>query len=66
MGRERGERQGDRDWIDDDDMMMMKCPFHWWRKMQQPEETTDLRQVTDKLSLSHMQGSSSRSPLLPI
>ena len=31
-------------------MMMMKCQFHWWRKPEYPEETTDLRQVTDKLS----------------
>ena len=31
-------------------MMMMKCQFHWWRKLDHPEETTDLRQVTDKRS----------------
>ena len=29
---------------------MVKCQFHWWRKPEHPEETTDLRQVTDKLS----------------
>ena len=28
---------------------MMKCQFHWLRKPEHPEETTDLRQVTDKL-----------------
>ena len=22
--------------------MMMKCQFHWWRKPEYPEETTDL------------------------
>ena len=27
-------------------MMMMKSVF-WWRKPEYPEETTDLRQVTD-------------------
>ena len=31
-------------------MMMMKCQFQWWWKLEHPEETTDLRQVTDKLS----------------
>ena len=31
-------------------MMMMKCQFNWWRKPEYPEETIDLRQVTDKLS----------------
>ena len=25
-------------------MMMMKCQFHWWRKPEHPEETTELRQ----------------------
>ena len=28
-------------------MMMMKSVF-WWRKPEYPEETTDLRQVTDE------------------
>jgi len=27
--------------------------FHWWRKLEYPEKTTDLSQVTDKLYLSH-------------
>ena len=31
---------------DDDE----ECQFYWWRKPEYPEETTDLRQVTDKLS----------------
>ena len=26
-------------------MTMMKCPFHWWRKLEYPEGTTDLQQV---------------------
>ena len=26
------------------------CPFYWWRKPEYPEKTTDLPQVTDKLS----------------
>ena len=30
------------------EMMMMKCQFHWWRKPEYPEETTDLPQVTDE------------------
>ena len=30
-------------------MMMMKSVF-WWRKPEYPEETTDLRQVTDETS----------------
>ena len=30
-----------------DEMMMMKSVF-WWRKPKYPEETTDLRQVTDE------------------
>ena len=30
-------------------MMMMKSVF-WWRKPEYPEETTDLRQVTDESS----------------
>jgi hypothetical protein len=25
--------------------------FYWWRKSEDPEKTTDLSQVTDKLSL---------------
>jgi len=25
------------------------CQFHWWRKPECPEKTTDLSQVTDKL-----------------
>ena len=25
------------------------CQFYWWRKLQDPEKTTDLSQVTDKL-----------------
>ena len=30
-------------------MMIIKCQFHWWRKQEHPEETTDLvRQVTNK------------------
>ena len=29
------------------EMMMMKSGF-WWRKPEYPEETTDLRQVTDE------------------
>ena len=29
------------------EMMMMKTVF-WWRKPEYPEETTDLRQVTDE------------------
>ena len=29
------------------EMMMMKSVF-WWRKPEYPEETTDLRQVTDE------------------
>ena len=28
-------------------MMMMKCQFEWWGKLEHPEETPDLRQVTD-------------------
>ena len=32
--------------------MMMKSVF-WWRKPEHPEETTDLRQVTDE-TLSHI------------
>ena len=28
-------------------MMMMKSVI-WWRKLEYPEETTDLRQVTDE------------------
>ena len=32
------------------EMMMMKYPFYWWRNLEHPEETTDLRQITDKLS----------------
>ena len=31
------------------EMMMMKSVF-WWRKPEYPEETTDLRQVTDENS----------------
>ena len=27
--------------------------FSWWRRPEQPEKTTDLLQVIDKLSLSH-------------
>ena len=27
--------------------------FSWWRRPEQPEKTTDLSQVIDKLSLSH-------------
>ena len=41
---------GDDDDDDDNDMMMMKCQFHWWRNPEHPEETTNLRQETDKLS----------------
>ena len=36
-------------------MMMMKCQFHWWSKPEHPRETTDLRQVTDKLSHIYIQ-----------
>ena len=25
------------------------CPFYWWRKLDHPEKTTNLLQVTDKL-----------------
>jgi hypothetical protein len=25
------------------------CQFYWWRKPEDPEKTTDLSQVTDKL-----------------
>ena len=32
--------------------MMMKSVF-WWRKPEHPEETTDLRQVTDE-TFSHI------------
>ena len=32
--------------------MMMKSVF-WWRKPEHPEETTDLRQVTDE-TVSHI------------
>ena len=28
--------------------MMMKCQFHWWRRSEYPEETTDLHQVTNE------------------
>ena len=31
-------------------MMVMKSVF-WWRKPEYPEETTDLRQVTDLLGM---------------
>ena len=31
--------------------MMIKSVF-WWRKPEYPEETTDLRQVTDETSLT--------------
>ena len=34
------------------EMMMMKSVF-WWRKPEHPEETTDLRQVTDE-TFSHI------------
>ena len=34
------------------EMMMMKSVF-WWRKPEYPEETTDLRQVTDE-TFSHI------------
>ena len=37
-------------------MMMMKCQFHWWRKLEHPEETKDLPQVTDKLSHMYVSG----------
>ena len=30
------------------EMMMMKSVF-WWRKPEYPEETTDLRQVTEEV-----------------
>ena len=32
----------------DGEMMMMTCWFHWWRKSEYPEETTNLQQVTDE------------------
>ena len=35
------------------EMMMMKSVF-WWRKWEYPEETTELRQVTDE-TFSHIQ-----------
>jgi hypothetical protein len=25
------------------------CQFYWWRKLEYPEKTTDLLQVTDKI-----------------
>ena len=34
------------------EMMMMKSVF-WWRKPEYPEETTDLRQVTDETFHTH-------------
>ena len=30
---------------------MMKCQFHWWRKPEHLEKTTDLRQVTDMYNI---------------
>ena len=30
-------------------MMLMKCQFHWWRKPEHQEESTDLQQVTDNI-----------------
>ena len=33
--------------------MMMKSVF-WWRKPEYPEETTDLRQVTDEIHESNV------------
>ena len=38
---------------------MMKCQFSWWRKL---EETTDLRQVADKLSYTCSVPSPSTEP----
>ena len=35
------------------EMMMMKCQFHWWRKLEYPEETTDLRQVNAETFLTY-------------
>ena len=29
-------------------MRVTKCQFDWWRKLEYPEETTDIRQVTDE------------------
>ena len=34
-------------------MMIMKVKFHWWRKPEYPEETTNLQQVTDE-TFTHM------------
>ena len=49
------------------EMMMMKYPFYWWRNLEHPEETTDLRQITDKLSniraCAHVQAVYSRESL---
>ena len=33
--------------------MMMKSVI-WWRKPEYPEETTDLRQVTDEINKPHL------------
>ena len=27
------------------------CQFYWWRKLEYPEKTTDLSQVTDKFTM---------------
>jgi hypothetical protein len=29
--------------------LYLGCPFYWWRKPEDPEKTTNLSQVTDKL-----------------
>ena len=41
-------------------MMMMKSVF-WWRKPEYPEETTDLRQVTDETFHTYADTASAQS-----
>ena len=47
------------------EMMMMKSVF-WWRKPEYPEETTDLRQVTDETECSERVGSSTERVIFSI
>ena len=42
-------------------MMMMKSVM-WWRKPEYPEETTDLRQVTDDVASMTVAHGNRRSP----